>query len=847
MKKTTLLLVPILARHACLWAALGLYAALSFGPLPARAAVTEAWVHRYNNVMGNSIDQAVKVVRDAAGDTIVTGTTDDRMTGQVMLTIKYSGTDGSVLWQKRYTNGSAQALAVDGSGNVLVTGYSDDSHYTAKYAAADGALLWEKRYYEGQAAAVAVDGGGNVVVTGSTYAYRGFQATNAEKHQYNRDYYTAKYASADGALLWEKRYNSPVNHDDRAQAVAVDGGNNVVVTGYSDGDYYTAKYATTDGALIWEQRYPNGVATAVAVDGSGNVVMSGSSATVKYAADDGALLWEQRFNGGGQAVAVDSNGNAVVSGSSLGTNYYSDFYTAKYAAADGALLWEQRSTNGGASAVAVDGSSDIVVTGTSGQWPNQDYYTAKYATADGVLLWEQRYNGPASGYDQARAVAVDGSGNVVVTGTSEDRFDPDGYRSLASYTAKYAASNGALLWEKRYNGPAWYDQSQAVAVDASGNVVVTGYSDLEGTYTAKYAAADGAPLWEHHSNGGGQAVAVDGSGNLVVTGWGTTKYLANGAGVWTNDIVYATALAVDGGGDVVATRPYATNSYPVCYAAKYAAVDGALLWEKRYTTNGNASSVAVDGSGNVVVTGYSGSHPNYEYYTVKYAAADGALLWEKSYNGPANSGDGAQAVTVDGSGNVVVTGYSYGGASSADYYTAKYAAVDGSLLWEKRYNGPASGYDFAQAVAVDRGGNVLVTGYSSNGTNDDYYTAKYAAADGALLWEKRYNGPANGDDRVAGLALGPNGMVAVTGTSSGDYATVVYRDDVYPISIALVPAGVRLRFTVIPGRSYTIERAPAVTGPWTSINTQTAPASGLLEYLDAPPPPGQAYYRTVQP
>src|SRR6185369_12907050 len=109
------------------------------------------------------------------------------------------------------------------------------------------------------------------------------------------------------------------------------------------------------------------------------------------------------------------------------------------------------------------------------------------------------------------------------------------------------------------------------------------------------------------------------------------------------------------------------------------------------------------------------------------------------------------------------------------------------------------------------------------------YTAKYASADGMLLWEKRYNGPVNEGDRVSGshsVALGRNGIVAITGTSSSDYATVLYRDDVDPVSIALVPTGIRLRFTGIPGRSYTIEHAPAVTGPWTTLNIQTTPASG---------------------
>ena len=87
-------------------------------------------------------------------------------------------------------------------------------------------------------------------------------------------------------------------------------------------------------------------------------------------------------------------------------------------------------------------------------------------------------------------------------------------------------------------------------------------------------------------------------------------------------------------------------------------------------------------------------------------------------------------------------------------------------------------------------------------------------------------------------------MVAVTGSSSGDFATVVYREVLPPISIELVPTGIRLRFAGTPGLSYRIERAPGVTGPWTSINTQTTPASGLLEYLDGPPPVGSAFYRT---
>ena len=137
----TTLVCHLLARNACLWATLGLLATAAFGPSPAQAAVTEAWVQRYNNVSSNSADRAFKVVRDAADDIIVTGTTEGDM-----LIIKYSGTDGTVHWQKRYNdsgpNSDHGVLAVDGSGNVVVRGDSA----TVKFAAADGALLWEQRY-----------------------------------------------------------------------------------------------------------------------------------------------------------------------------------------------------------------------------------------------------------------------------------------------------------------------------------------------------------------------------------------------------------------------------------------------------------------------------------------------------------------------------------------------------------------------------------------------------------------------------------------------------------------------------------------------------------------------------
>ncbi|HKQ37980.1 MAG TPA: PQQ-binding-like beta-propeller repeat protein, partial [Verrucomicrobiae bacterium] len=324
------------------------------------------------------------------------------------------------------------------------------------------------------------------------------------------------------------------------------------------------------------------------------------------------------------------------------------------------------------------------------------------------------------------------------------------------------------------------------------------------------------------------------------TGSSTIKYSSGGVPLWTNG-ASGIAMAVDGIGNVFVMESSATIA---CSGA------GAPLWTNYYYFG---AAIAVDASGNVIVTGTSWND-NFDYYTAKYAAADGALLWEQHYNGPANGYDHASAVAVDGSGNVIVTGRTGGpdpNIVDGHYYTAKYAAADGTLLWEKLYNGPANLTDSATMLAVDASGNVLVTGYvdgppiAFSHVGGDYYTAKYAAADGATLWEKRFNRPWSGGPSPC-LALGPNGMIVVSGTSSDEYATVVLRD-VPAVSIDLVPTGVHLRVTGLPGRSCNIERAPAITGPWSTINTQTAPASGLFEYLDTLPQPGFGFYRIVQP
>ena len=131
-----------------------------------------------------------------------------------------------------------------------------------------------------------------------------------------------------------------------------------------------------------------------------------------------------------------------------------------------------------ASAMAVDGSGNVYVTGISrGDGTSEDYATIKYYP-DGDTAWVRRYNGPSNLDDWASAIAVDGSGNIYVTGQSYwsgTDFDYD-YATIKYY------ANGDTAWVRRYGGPGnLYDWAYAIAVDGSGNVYVTEESVGSGT------------------------------------------------------------------------------------------------------------------------------------------------------------------------------------------------------------------------------------------------------------------------------------------------------------------------------------------------------------------------------
>src|SRR2546426_7147532 len=171
-------------------------------------------------------------------------------------------------------------------------------------------------------------------------------------------------------------------------------------------------------------------------------------------------------------MAVDAAGNVYVTGESAGIRPGPfDYATAKYDAY-GRELWVARFTTPGDSfdsavAVGVDAAGHVFVTGRTG---GDDYGTIKY-DADGTELWVAFYNGPGNSTDIARALAVDAAGHVHVTGDSVG-VDTDFDYATIAYDEQ-----GNESWVARYNGPGnAADSPRALAIDAAGNVHVTGGS-----------------------------------------------------------------------------------------------------------------------------------------------------------------------------------------------------------------------------------------------------------------------------------------------------------------------------------------------------------------------------------
>jgi hypothetical protein len=401
-------------------------------------------------------------------------------------------------------------------------------------------------------------------------------------------------------------------------------------------------------------------------------------------------------------------------------------------------------------------------------------------TIDPTLTWNTFLGGDAE-FDDASSIAVDANGNVYVTGDSSASWGspvrayspgPDGFPD-DGWVAKLNATDGSLLWNTFLGGDG-NDLGRGIVVDGSGNIYVVGRSD----------ANWGNPIQPYTPSGDAFAAKLDTSGNLL---WNTfVGHNSSGSGI-----------AVDGSGNVYLAGSACTSLPWLCasvdaFAAKLDN-SGALLWNTFLGGSGHhyGYSIAVDGSGNVFITGRSsvtwGSPAraftnNTDGFVAKLDSS-GVLLWN-TFLGGAGTDDEAPGVTVDGSGNVYVVGYStvsWGSPiraytlSEYDTYAAKLDATDGNLIWNTFLGG--SGIDIGTSVALDKSGNVFITGRSDAGWGSPVRPYTHTGIDGFIV-KLNSSGHLQRNDfldvsNIYDAALDGSGSAYVTGISTETWGNPV--------------------------------------------------------------------------
>jgi len=357
--------------------------------------------------------------------------------------------------------------------------------------------------------------------------------------------------------------------------------------------------------------------------------------------------------------------------------------------------------------------------------------------AEGDIVWTRTYNGPADDWDFGLDVAVDGSGNVYVSGSESVSVD-----DYNIWVRKYN-SEGNEVWTSTHNGTAnGSDEGSGIAVDGSANVYVAGYEEVIGEsiniWVRKYDA-NGNVAWTRTHNGtadgsdAGNGIAVDESGNVYVTG---SEY-------------------VDGQDGNVWVRKYDSS--------------GKALWTKTYNGACNGydagSDIALDRDGNVYVTGSEWVLGEDCNIWVRRYNSEGNEVWTSTFNSTANGSDEGSGIAVDGNGNVYVTGYEYVGGQDCNIWVRKYDS-EGNEIWTRTHNGTADGEDAGCDIAVDGDGNVYVTGYEEDTEQSlNIWIRKYDS-DGNKIWTRTYDGPANDDDEGYGIVVDGSGNVYVTGYES---------------------------------------------------------------------------------
>ncbi|MEM1127095.1 MAG: T9SS type A sorting domain-containing protein [Bacteroidota bacterium] len=387
--------------------------------------------------------------------------------------------------------------------------------------------------------------------------------------------------------------------------------------------------------------------------------------------------------------------------------------------------------------------------------------------------WSQTYasEGVPSG-DYATDAGSDAAGGVyVLGGTSEPHLR----------VWKYDAE-GELLWTQSVEEEGRIIPRQ-IRVSADGAIHVLGEKLQRGigtTYLSRLRGTDGALVWSRALTGlNWSDFQVDAEGRVFLTGYFSPEDPADRAHL------------------IIQLNP-----------------DGTTRWSRSLSEeNLTATRLAPDGTGGTFVGGTRGLGPSRRQPFVGHLGADGQLRWAQLFEVPTTLTSVLQ-VRLGESGRLYVAG------SAQGYFVHAVDTSSQEALWTFHYPGTYYPTD----LAVDAEDNAYVTGHArevrfcKDECPDDFVTIK-VGADGALLWEDRYDS-FNPFERPTGLLV-HLGQVFVAGSRGSFRPVLLLRYD--------QDTGERLDAWPIPGAHSDVHLARAADGLYAS-STRNQPEEGANMY-----------------
>jgi outer membrane protein assembly factor BamB len=388
--------------------------------------------------------------------------------------------------------------------------------------------------------------------------------------------------------------------------------------------------------------------------------------------------------------------------------------------------------------------------------------------------------------------------------------------AVAGLVVLVAGQPAAWGWGPIGDDPSrWLRYARSVEIDGEGALFVGGGAGpdgvLPGPVVSRLDPTTGEELWRSDPGGSGTLwdIAVDPSGDVVAAAHfhspdePVTDFLvfkvskSDGSEEWRYtfepdsaelDWNRGIAVTTDAAGDVLATGfSGPAGLMQTLVVVKLSGQMGNEMW--RHTIPGvcpqllssRGDDIAVDTQGNVLVAGMTCLFsPNYHDFTVlKLSGSDGTEIWRNSIDGTgapdhprdreAGSLDWARALTLDSEGNVIATGTMRNLESEYDLLVVKLSGADGSEQWRQVLNGPGNNRDSGWDVALDPGGDVIVSGGLASvphDTYEDFALVKLSGVDGSRLWEKILPGTGDRDsteELAVRLAVGGGGDVVAVG------------------------------------------------------------------------------------